>query len=95
MSEAEGKFIEAEVVDAMLDEVKSSMQATIDALMQRNVNYRAGIKRLETHGAKVEAELKQAQEIIIPALTNEVEALRQAALSEPEPELLVVETPPN
>lgn len=53
----EPKFIESEVVDVMLDEVKSSMQVQIDALTQRNLSYRAGLKRLEIHSTRLEAEL--------------------------------------
>lgn len=56
------------VVDAMLDEIKSSMQATIDMLTQRNVNYRGTIKQLEMHGTELEGEVAR-----LKAMAGEIE----------------------
>ena len=60
----------------MLEEIRSSMQATIDMLTQRNVTYRGTIKQLEIHGTGLEAELKQEREVIKPALLAEIDELR-------------------
>lgn len=64
-------YVHIEVVNAMLDEIKTSMQQTIDALTQRNVTYRGTMKRLELHGT---------------ALESEVAALKAAAVETPPAE---------
>lgn len=52
------------VVDAMLDEVQSTMQAQINALMQKATTYRAAMKQLELHGTSLEQKVaEQAAEI--------------------------------
>lgn len=70
------KFIEQSVVDAMLDELKTSMQLTIDMLTQRNVNYRAAMKRLEMHGTDLEAQLLAERDVIKPSLLAEIRKLK-------------------
>ncbi|MEO7221127.1 MAG: hypothetical protein ABIY37_01505 [Devosia sp.] len=60
---ADGQMIAKEVVDAMLDEIKSSMQTTIDQLMQRNVTYRGTMKQLEMHGTALEGEVARLKEL--------------------------------
>jgi hypothetical protein len=84
MADTQQGMIAQPVVDAMLEEIRSSMQATIDMLSQRNVTYRGTIKQLELHGTALEAELAQERDIIKPALLAEIEALKAGQPAEAE-----------
>jgi cell division protein FtsB len=75
MSEPEQGFTQS-VVDAMINELQTSMQQTINNLMQRGVTLRSTLAQLESAVA--------AQEQAIAALTEENNALK--ALAEPSPE---------
>lgn len=61
---SDGKMIAKEVVDAMLEEVQTSMQNQISGLLQRNATLRGTMKQLEMHGTGLEAKVaEQATEI--------------------------------
>lgn len=80
------QYIEKRVADAMLAELQTAMQNTINALMQRGVDQAGTIETLRQHGTALEAALAQEREVIKPALIAEVERLK----AKYEPQSLVV-----